>query len=204
MIVGIDFDNTIMDYDALFYKVACEKSLVLPSIEQTKLAVRDYLRGINQEDAWTELQGYIYGARMNETAVYPGFWDFLCSAGKKNVEVFIISHKTRIPFIGPRYDLHAAARNSIESKGFYNPAVSKLTPDHIHFELTKKEKCDRIGMCRCQYFIDDLPEIFHEKSFPENTVKVLFDPQYRYSNEKGVIILSSWLSILQYFNGIWS
>ena len=50
MLIGIDFDNTIVSYDKLFYKVALEGAHIPEDIEPTKLQVRDYLRQINNED----------------------------------------------------------------------------------------------------------------------------------------------------------
>ena len=66
MRIGIDFDNTIVSYDALFHKVAREQGVVPPNTPANKLAVRDYLRQIGKEDLWTEMQGYVYGERMDE------------------------------------------------------------------------------------------------------------------------------------------
>ena len=63
MIVGVDFDTTIVGSDQLFHRVAVEQGLVPTATEPTKSAVRDQLRNTGQEDAWTELQGYVYGAR---------------------------------------------------------------------------------------------------------------------------------------------
>jgi hypothetical protein len=36
------------------------------------------LRALGKEDVWTELQGYVYGARMAEAEAYPGVLDFMC------------------------------------------------------------------------------------------------------------------------------
>lgn len=203
MIIGIDFDNTIIDYDVLFYKVAVEKKLVPESISQTKIAVREYLRNADLEDEWTELQGDIYGARMAESTVYPGFLDFLKLSLKNKTDLFIISHKTKYPFLGPRYDLHSSARKCIEQKGFYKSEVSSLSPEKVFFELTKKDKCERIRQCRCSYFIDDLPEIFHEPIFPLETIKVLFDSSHQHQNEVGVVNISNWFQIIEYFSSLW-
>ena len=76
MKIGVDFDNTIVSYDALFYKVAREQNLVPDTIPINKVAVRDYLRRIGHEDRWTEMQGYVYGARMGEAVGYPGAVEF--------------------------------------------------------------------------------------------------------------------------------
>ena len=76
MLIGIDFDNTIVSYDTLFHKVAREQGVVPDTTPQNKVAVRDHLRTIGKEDVWTEMQGYVYGARMEEAEAYPGVIDF--------------------------------------------------------------------------------------------------------------------------------
>src|SRR5579862_1715508 len=114
MRIGIDFDNTIVSYDALFHKVACERDLIPPDTPVNKVAVRDHLRRIGKEELWTELQGYVYGARMDEALAYPGVIEFLSGAAAAGHELAIVSHKTRHPFLGPQYDLHAAARRWVE------------------------------------------------------------------------------------------
>ena len=48
MLIGLDFDNTIVSYDALFYKVAIEQKVVPASLPVNKVAVRDHLRSINK------------------------------------------------------------------------------------------------------------------------------------------------------------
>ena len=63
MRIGIDFDNTIVSYDELFHKVAVEQALVPANIPKSKLAARDYLRKIDNEPVWTELQGLSMGHR---------------------------------------------------------------------------------------------------------------------------------------------
>src|SRR5687768_9193602 len=110
MRIGIDFDNTIVSYDALFHKVAREQNLIPEDTPANKVAVRDHLRRIGQEDRWTELQGYVYGARMDEASAYPGAIEFMRACIRAQHVLAVISHKTRFPFLGPQYDLHAAAR----------------------------------------------------------------------------------------------
>ena len=80
MRIGLDFDNTIVSYDALFHAVAVEKLLVPAETPVSKVEVRDYLRAIGNEPAWTELQGYVYGARMEQAEAYSGFFEFVRAA----------------------------------------------------------------------------------------------------------------------------
>src|SRR5262245_29862097 len=106
MRIGVDFDNTIVNYDSVFHRVAVEQDLVPPTVAPTKLAVRDWFRGAGKEDVWTQLQGYVYGPRMNDAEAYQGAFSFLSWARDSGIPVSIISHKTKHPFMGPRYDLH--------------------------------------------------------------------------------------------------
>ncbi|MEO8040921.1 MAG: haloacid dehalogenase-like hydrolase, partial [Betaproteobacteria bacterium] len=110
MRIGIDFDNTIVSYDALFHRAAVDKDLVPTDLPPSKLAVREYLRQLGREPDWTELQGYVYGPRMGEAVPFPGAVDFFRWAHEQVLDVTIVSHRTRHPFLGPQYDLHEAAR----------------------------------------------------------------------------------------------
>ena len=180
MRIGIDFDNTIVSYDALFHKVACEQGLVPPDTPLSKVAVRDHLRRIGREDSWTEMQGYVYGARMVEAFAYEGAIEFMQRAAGAGHSIAIISHKTRHPFLGPRYDLHAAARAWIE-RHLQRDGAALLSPDDVFFEVTKEAKLARISAWRCEAFIDDLPEILLAAGFPPETARLLFDPENHHS-----------------------
>lgn len=195
MRIGIDFDNTIVSYDALFHKVALEQALIPADTPVNKVAVRDYLRRIGREPVWTELQGYVYGARMAEAFAYGGVIDFMLAAGAGGHDVFIISHKTRHPFAGPAYDLHAAASAWIEQQ-LVTPTGRILPQAHVFFELTKAEKIARIARCQCDLFIDDLPEILGAEGFPENTARLLFDPESQHpGSAPPVQVFESWSAI---------
>jgi len=186
--IGIDFDNTIACYDGVFYQAALEKNLIPEAISTSKGAVRDYLRSVFKEDAWTELQGFIYGARMNLAKVYPGVGSFFSCCYAKKIPTFIISHKTLHPFLGPKYDLHKAARNWLLEQPF-----SWIPP--VFFELTLQEKLKRIALQECTVFIDDLPELLAEKDFPSHVQKILFDPNRLYPKEGDYLYATSWEEI---------
>lgn len=191
MRIGLDFDNTIVSYDALFHRVAVEQGAVPADLPVSKLAIRDYLRRQDREDIWTEMQGYVYGARMNEALAYPGVIEFLCWARDEGLNVSIISHKTRYPYTGPRYDLHRAAYEwvSIHLEDGGRPLVE---PEAVFFELTKEEKIARIGAVGCDYYIDDLPEILLDREFPAATRGILFDPEGHHENAAALFRMGSW------------
>lgn len=195
MLIGVDFDNTIVCYDALFRTVALERGLIPEGIAATKGAVRDHLRSVGQEDLWTALQGYIYGARMAEAVPFPGVLDFFRRCRQKCQPVLIISHRTRYPYRGERYDLHQAARDWLTMHGFHDPANIGLPEDRVHFELTKQEKMDRIAQCGCTHFIDDLPEFLAEPEFPAGVQRILFDPADVHADSPIVTRLVTWGSV---------
>ena len=197
MLIGVDFDNTIVCYDGLFHRVAVEQGLIPPEVPVSKNQVRDYLRQCGQEDAWTEMQGYVYGDRMKEADPFPGVLEFFTRCVQDGVKICIVSHKTRHPYIGPKYDLHAAARGWLENQGFFDPDRINLSPDQVYFELTKQEKLQRIGKNGCSEFIDDLPEFLGEAGFPAGVDRILFDPQNHHLSGHPFRRASSWAEIEQ-------
>jgi hypothetical protein len=197
MQIGIDFDNTIVSYDTLFHKVCVEQNLIPPAVPPHKSQVRDYLRGIGREAAWTEIQGLVYGARMAEAEFYPGVREAFLALRERAVPVFIISHKTRHPFLGPQYDLHAAARDWLEKKGFFDPRQLGLPRENVFFELTKEAKMQRIASTGVTHFIDDLPEILNAPAFPSGVKRILFDPNDSFEEEKNLLRVRSWSGIME-------
>jgi hypothetical protein len=181
MRLGIDFDNTIACYDGVFHKAAVERGLIPAGTAADKTSVRDYLRAAGREDDWTELQGYVYGARMDLVACYPGFADFVRRANQSGHDLFVISHKTRHPYRGMQHDLHRAAREFLHARRIVDIGANGIRPENVFFELTLADKIARIAAQRCEVFIDDLPEFLIEKSFPPATRPVLFDPQDHYA-----------------------
>lgn len=199
MRIGLDFDNTIVSYDKIFYKVALERQLIPSTIPVNKLSVRDYLRQIGNEDAWTEIQGHVYGSRMLEAQPYPDLIKTLEKLSLDGHELFIVSHKTKHPFLGPKYDLHLAASEWI-LKNLQNDILSLVNSNNIFFELTKKEKIARIRTLNCHVFVDDLPEIFSDNDFPHQVKPILFDPEKSHPPElRGALnSISYWGDLPQY------
>ena len=49
-LIGLDFDNTLISYDQLFFTCALEDGLIPASLSADKMAVRDHLRESGRED----------------------------------------------------------------------------------------------------------------------------------------------------------
>jgi len=192
MRIGFDFDNTIVHYDDLFHKVAMEQGVIDITVPANKLAVRDYLRTTNREDIWTTMQGYVYGARMQEANAYADAIAIMQRLKVAGHTLAIMSHKTKFPYMGEQYDLHAAAREWI-AKNLVADGESLIDTQHIFFEVTKEEKLARIIDFGCDVFIDDLPEILLAPQFPDQVQRYLFDPESTHPAHSKLITITSWL-----------
>lgn len=70
MRIGIDFDNTIAGYDALFARIGTEAGWLEPGFQGRKKAVRDRVRLLpNGEWSWMTIQAQVYGPRMAEACL---------------------------------------------------------------------------------------------------------------------------------------
>jgi len=178
MRIGIDFDNTIVCYDEVFYLTALEKGLIPFQLSRTKLAVRNYLRAQGQEEEWILLQGLVYGPSMKHAVAFPGCKNFFDQSNAHKISLAIISHKTRNPERGPPHDLHQSARLWLQNNKFlFQPTFFIPT----YFELTRAEKIRRIIALKCTIFIDDLPEFLLEAELPPFLRRILFDPHNQYT-----------------------
>ncbi len=193
MIIGVDFDNTIVSYDALFHRLAVERRWVEPETPATKTAVRDALRAAGRENDWTWLQGMAYGSRIVDARGFDGAFQFFERCRELGARACIISHKTRHPFLGEQVDLHKAARGWLVAHGF----LEVLPSNAAFFEPTKEEKLARIAKQGCTHFIDDLPEFLDEPAFPAGVHRLLFDPSGEKAHGPGIASYPSWHSIQQ-------
>src|SRR6201982_1578180 len=102
---------------------------------------------------------------MDLARPYPGFRDFVAVARAMNQDVFIVSHKTRFPLLGPKYDMHKAALAFLQDHGI--SGADAVLPEQIYFEETKEQKIDRAAALDLDVFIDDLSEILTMPGLPE-------------------------------------
>ena len=176
MRIGIDFDNTLIDYDSVFVAAARERGLIGPEIAGTKRAVRDAIRLLpDGELTWQRLQGYVYGAGIGGAVPFAGAADFLRRCTERGAELFIVSHKTRYGHYDPaRVDLREAARQWMIGQGIVAAEGGGIPADHVFFEDDRARKLARIGALQCTHFIDDLEEVFADPGFPPEVRRVLF------------------------------
>lgn len=200
MHIGIDFDNTLVCYDALFYRCARERNLIPSELTPTKAAVRNWLwRQPEGNTVWTELQGEVYGSRMAEAVWFPGADGFLSFCRRRGWRVSIISHKLEYPALGPRVNLREAALAWMDSRGFFSPEGFGLERSAICFEDSRAQKLARISARQCTHYIEDLLEVLLDPAFPEGIGKLLFDPSGTVAaTEPAIRVFRSWAEIQSY------
>ena len=189
--LGIDFDNTLITYDLLFKKAALEKNLIPINFPESKSLIRNYLREKGQEKLFTILQGEVYGSRIFEATQSEGMYDSLTKAKNNGIELFIISHKTKTPYEGPKYNLHNAASNWLEKNLFFEKSGINIPRKNVYFEVTKTKKIKRIESLGCTHFIDDLPEILD--MINPKIKKILYNPKLNYLKKNDYINMTHWL-----------
>jgi hypothetical protein len=193
MRVGIDFDNTIAGYDRVFIAATQARGWVAADFCGSKRELRDSVRLLpDGEIKWQMLQGEVYGARMAEATPFPGVVEFFKAARAHDLELFIVSHKTRHSAYDPqRIDLRQAALGWLEAQGFLDPAGFGLARERVFFEETRADKIARIKAIGCEVFIDDLEEVFVDPAFPDGIDRILFGPSQSVPSDR-ITCCASW------------
>ena len=200
MLIGIDFDNTIVCYDQLFYEAARAKRLIPAEVTVSKDEVRGYLRRHNREKDWMELQGIVYGPRSQDATPFPGVLDFLDSCKQRCIAVRIISHKTEYArYDKTRTNLREAALDWMVRHRFFQAAGLGLSRHSIIFGATRQAKIEHIRQSGCTHFIDDLEEVFLEDTFPGNVEKIIFASNHQPEAMPGAKVMTRWKEISEYF-----
>jgi len=202
-VIGVDLDNTLVCYDAIFHLAACEEGLIDPSLPRSKERVRDAIRLLpDGESRWTRLQALVYGPRMTEATAFDGVDAFFRHCAASGTRAWIVSHKTPSASLdGKQVDIREAALRWMQLKGFFDPDGLALSAGAVFFESTRAEKIERIRALRCTHFIDDLAEVFAESAFPRETAKLLFAAHGGQPPAADVRPFKSWRELDLFFFG---
>ena len=157
MLIGLDFDNTLVIYDELFAKVAKEKGVTSNEALKNKRSIRDYLRSVDKEELFTEIQGEVYGKRIIEARAANNMINTLIELKERGIRLTIVSHKTKTPYKGPRYDLHESAWKWIK-ENLKDQDGRQLFSENMYI-LKRQRKKKWLGLEIANAYIDDLPEI---------------------------------------------
>ena len=94
-IIGVDFDNTLISYDDVIYKLALERGLIDPKTEKIKKDIRDKIRQLpDGEIEWQKIQANVYGPGISDAVLIKGVSGFFRLCREYKFRTFIVSHKT--------------------------------------------------------------------------------------------------------------
>ena len=174
--IGIDLDNTLIDYDEAFRAFARERGLVPPEFDGDKDELRQIVRDSpGGELAWQRLQGAVYGRGIQQAVLFDGVASFLERVRDRGCEVVIVSHKTEFGHFDPdRVNLRSAALEWLERQRFFCRDGFAIDPANVFFADTRAEKIAKICALSPRFFIDDLPEVLEDSEFPASVTGILF------------------------------
>ncbi len=174
--MGIDFDNTLANYDHVFLSAARTSGLVSRDFLGTKRELRTAVRRARDgETEWMRLQGRVYGALMGEATLFEGAAEFLSRCRSCGATIFIVSHKTEYGhFDDDRVNLREAALRWMTAQRFFDERGYAIAPENVFFGATRAEKIARIRSIDPDRFVDDLEEVFRDPAFPSRVDRMLF------------------------------
>ena len=195
--IGLDFDNTIANYDQAFPEVArilgYETNNLKATLNKRELKL-ELLKQSDGDTAWQKVQGLVYGKYIDLASLYPGVCEFVLRALASGHEIFIVSHKTELGhFDESRTPLRQAATTWLINQNLVGDSDSKIKLQNIFYAETRDEKIDKIIELQLDVFIDDLDEVLSDKLFPRSTKKILFGSADTTSPE--ILAMQSWREV---------
>lgn len=190
MVIGFDFDNTIIDYSNSFKILAKKKKYNKINSNLDKNSLKDFLIKNKKQNEWTIIQGEVYGKYITRAELYKGFIKLFRYLLKKNIKIFIVSHKTKYPYLGKKINLRKEAKKWIQKNIIYKNKIFNFSMKNVYFENSLEKKINRIVNLKCDIFIDDLPQILN--LLPKNVDKFLFNPTAKKIFKKNYKTINSW------------
>jgi hypothetical protein len=193
MRIGIDLDNTIVNYDEAFVRAA-ERLDIAVGAATGKAAIRQAVRALpDGEMAWQRLQAQAYGPGIADAVPFAGVEKFLRMCRERNIPVWIVSHKTAYAAADPSVNLRDAARRWLEDRGIVGAGGPVQA---VYFAATRGEKIARIRELAVTHFIDDLDEVFLEADFPSNVTQLLFGRQEE-GAQHSLVSVRDWAAVAE-------
>jgi hypothetical protein len=174
--VGIDLDNTIISYNNSFLRLAKKYNLNKRKVLNKNILKKNIIKKFGMSE-WTKCQGKIYGKEILINNSYEDVKKNLLFL-KKKFNIFLISHRSKYPYLGKKIDLHKQATKWLNKKKFLGKKKI-FEKKNIFFETSLQKKIIRINKLNCQIFIDDLLLVL--KRLPISVAKIHFTNNVRYT-----------------------
>ena len=196
--VGIDLDNTLIDYRPVFQRLAVRHGLFPPGVTVSKEAVRNALLSRDGDDRrWQAWQAEAYGPGIDEARLFDGARDVLQRLHRAGIQCTIVSHKTVSANSDPGVALRAAAWRWLVSRGLAPQEEGPGGPvTGVFFEGTRADKLRRISELGCAVFIDDKVDLLTDRRFPTAVLAVHFAPEAAcFDGRRHPVVCTAWWQI---------
>ena len=211
MRIGLDLDNTIINYDLAFISAANSLGVNLPEFCITKTKIKNFVRALDQGDIlWQRLQGKVY-SKFIEThgQLYSGVKRFLLHSKLSGHEIVIVSHKT----INAHYDdcelpIRELATQFLIDNGLIGGSYPLVSS--VYYESTREEKIKKILSLDFDWFVDDLPEVLKQLESVNSVAKIYFNSSVDShfipvsKDDEKYFEVYSWQKIDDLINGQWT
>ena len=171
--VGIDLDNTLIDYGPALGNLVSETlgDDEYKGASLTKAKAKELILSRSGNETWTEAQGKLYSSYLKYAIFFPRAIEVLQKLSSLGKQIVIISHKTKFPYKGEQVNLQDAAEVWLNER--LPPSLVKIKRGiNLFFEESISEKVTRIVNENCDYFIDDLDEVL--TLLPSSIVRICF------------------------------
>ena len=178
MILGIDLDNTIINYEDSFLSVGKLLGMIPTAYSGSKPQIKEYLIKQHNGQKVGNTPGCCLWKAYPTAKLMDGFASFLnILQASCDVELYIVSHKTKFAHHDEeKTNLRAAALSFLQQN---NVVSSKqLNLDKVIFKPTLNEKVTAIRELGCNCFVDDLPKVLNHPNFPNTCKKFVLAPKW--------------------------
>ena len=199
MKIGIDLDNTIIDYSESFIEGVRYLKFKLPKSIETKEEIKRFLIKKNRSH-WHQLQGIVYSKfLLSHGKLYPGVKSFLLRCKAKGHKVIVISHKSKkAHHQSSDINLRKIAEKWLILKKIFNTNESLI--QKLIFNENFKGKISEINKNKPDIFIDDLRKVISSPNLDKKIIKIHFSINNKdeKSNTKKMM---NWHEIDNFING---
>ena len=177
--IGLDLDNTIIDYQDAYLQIS--KIFKLKFTDYSKHKIKSDLVSSERGDyAWQEFQSQLYTIGLDFAKASKGIVKFLKYCKKKKIEVSIISHKTEsTPAEFGSLKLREPAMRWLQRNKIVPQLIRK---EDIYFCSTQQEKIRMINSLNIDLFVDDLDEILIHEDLNKNIIRIKYSPTQEHNS----------------------
>lgn len=186
--IGLDLDNTIIDYSVAAKKYATDNGFRMP---ENLANLRIDLRALGDLE-WQKAQAWLYTEGLTYAKPAAGWNHFLQKIFECEVQLYIVSHKTRVSTVGLRnLNLHSYAMDWLEN--VLN--ISDITQlQGVFFLPTREAKIEKLASLKLDCFVDDLVEVLTDSKFPTSVKRILFNSN---SNPESMTSVASFFELTE-------